>query len=63
MMVLSKIDCLLYNLFGYVSPTRKKIWKEQREKIQSALNAEHEVAERLNERYGTVYTTKQALEQ
>lgn len=55
-------DNLLYKAFGLVSPMRRELWRRRGERLQDALDAQHEDRDRVNRRYGLNYTTKRALE-
>lgn len=59
--VASKVDNVLYKTFGLVSPFRKESWAIDGKRLQQQLNWEHARRDHLNARYGTNYTTKQAL--
>ena len=57
-----KVDTYLYKRFGFISSVRKEHWKHQAESIQKRLDVEHELSEMYNQREGTFYTTKGALD-
>lgn len=59
--VASKIDNALYKTFGFVSPFRKESWNIDGKRLQQQLDWEHARRDRLNDFWGTNYTTKQAL--
>lgn len=56
-----RIDNVLYKTFGFVSPFREKSWAISGKRLQEDLDHEHSMRDRLNDFYGTDYTTKQAL--
>ena len=56
-----RIDNALYKTFGFVSPFREKSWTISNKRLQEELDHEHSMRDRLNDFYGTDYTTKQAL--
>lgn len=56
-----KADTILYKTFGLVSPFREQSWALNGKRLQEELNHEHSMRDRLNDFYGTDYTTKQAL--
>lgn len=56
-----KVDTVLYKTFGFVSPFRRHSWAIRAERLQQDLDREHSLRGRLNDFYGTNYTTKQAL--
>lgn len=60
--VIFKVDDVLYKTFGLVSPFRRHSWALRAKKLQEDLDREHAKRDRLNDFYGTNYTTKQALE-
>lgn len=59
--VIFKIDTILYRTLGVVSPLRRQSWSRQGRRLQRSLDREHSMRDYLNTRYGTSYTTKQAL--
>ena len=59
--VVFKIDNVLYKTFGLVSPFRRNAWARRAKKLQEDLDREHAKRDRLNDFYGTSYTTRQAL--
>lgn len=59
--VVLKVDNVLYKTFGLVSPFRRHSWALRAKKLQEDLDREHAKRDRLNDFYGTNYTTKQAL--
>lgn len=56
-----RIDNALYKTFGFVSPLREQSWALSGKRLQEELDHEHSMRDRLNDFYGTDYTTKQAL--
>ena len=56
-----RIDNMLYKTFGFVSPFRRHRWALSGKRLQEDLDHEHSMRDRLNDFYGTDYTTKQAL--
>lgn len=60
--VIFKVDDVLYKTFGLVSPFRRHSWALSAKRLQEDLDREHAKRDRLNDFYGTNYTTKQALE-
>lgn len=56
-----RIDNMLYKTFGFVSPFRRQSWTISNKRLQEELDHEHSIRDRLNDFYGTDYTTKQAL--
>ena len=52
----------LYKLFGINTPSRKDWLKNEADKLQDALDAEHKVKEYVNSRLDTDYTTKKAID-
>lgn len=56
-----RIDNVLYKTFGFVSPFRRQSWAISGKRLQEELDHEHSMRDRLNDFYGTDYTTKQAL--
>ena len=59
--VVFRIDNMLYKTFGFVSPFRRQSWAISGKRLQEDLDHEHSMRDRLNDFYGTDYTTKQAL--
>lgn len=59
--VVYKVDNVLYKTFGLVSPFRKQSWTIDGKRLQQQLDYEHARRDRLNDFWGTNYTTKQAL--
>lgn len=59
--VIFKIDNALYKTFGFVSPFREQSWALSGKRLQEELDHEHSMRDRLNDFYGTDYTTRQAL--
>ena len=59
--VIFKVDNALYKTFGFVSPFRKESWAIDGKRLQQQLDWEHARRDRLNDFWGTNYTTKQAL--
>lgn len=59
--VVYKVDNTLYKTFGFVSPFRKQSWTLRAKWLQQQLDYEHAMRDRLNDFWGTNYTTKQAL--
>lgn len=59
--VVYKVDNVLYKTFGLVSPFRKQSWAIDGKRLQQQLDYEHARRDRLNDFWGTNYTTKQAL--
>lgn len=59
--VIFKMDTTLYKTLGFVSPLRRQSWARQGRRLQRGLDREHSLRDYLNARYGTNYTTKQAL--
>ena len=59
--VIFRIDNMLYKTFGFVSPFRRQSWVISGKKLQEELDHEHSMRDRLNDFYGTDYTTKRAL--
>lgn len=59
--VASKVDNAFYKTFGLVSPFRKQSWAIDGKRLQQQLDWEHARRDRLNDFWGTNYTTKQAL--
>lgn len=59
--VILKVDNTLYKTFGLVSPFRKESWNIDGKRLQQQLDYEHARRDRLNDFWGTNYTTKQAL--
>lgn len=56
-----RLDNALYKTFGFVSPFREQSWTLSGKRLQEELDHEHSMRDRLNNFYGTDYTTKQAL--
>lgn len=51
----------LYKLFGINTPSRKDWLKSEANKLQDALDAQHNIKEYVNSRLDTDYTTKRAI--
>ena len=59
--VIFKVDNALYKTFGFVSSFREHRWALKVKRLQQQLDWEHARRDRLNDFWGTNYTTKQAL--
>lgn len=51
----------LYKLFGVNTPSRKAWLKQEADKLQDALDYQHYIKDKVNERTDGVYTTKDAV--
>ena len=60
--VIFKVDNLLYNTIGIVTPFRRAYWKRRSSKVQRDLNIEHSKRDYINATHCSNYTTKKALE-
>lgn len=60
--VIFRVDNLLYNTIGIVTPFRRAYWRRSANKIQRSLDREHSMRDHINRLNGTNYTTKKAIE-
>lgn len=60
--VIFRVDNLLYNTIGVVTPFRRRYWKRRSYKVQRDLEREHSMRDHINRLNGTNYTTKKAIE-
>lgn len=60
--VIFRVDNLLYNTIGIVTPFRRRYWRRRANKIQRELDREHSIKDTMNTVCNSNYTTKKAVE-
>lgn len=59
--LIATIDKFLYKKIGIITPLRRAYWRRNSKRIQTQLDIEHNHRDYINRKYGTNFTTLNAL--